>query len=307
MIGVVSASRPCLARTFLGQDSHSFPSLNTRECHITMRFDAGKRTQLPVMPEAIRICMKQTLRNLVMVSDKIPYVWEACFKLEIGCIYLTLAEYSATQVWDRLERCRSALIRELGPSGLTKFVFYKHVAKVKILVSSVPLAPTGRGLLWKLEDWTGNRTCDGLRTNIEHSNPGVVTAGRSNMLGSVFVMKQAGATSCGIQLTLERNDASDKVISSGRIFLFGKSRNARFLRNTGRRRCVITAFRLVMLRCFVHSPHNVIFVLGITYRSPTDMGTLTVLVRMVNHVATRFVGVCYAIGPTTSPVITGVL
>jgi len=206
----------------------SSPSPNARECHVTMRFDAGKRTQLPVTPEAIRIRMNQTLSNLGKVSDKTPYIREARSKLEIGCIYLTLAEHTAAQVWDRLERCRSTLIRELGPSGLTNFVFHKDVAKVKVLVSGVPLAPTGKGSLWKPEDWTGDRALDGLRTDIEGSNPGVVTAGRPNMLGSVFAMKQAGAIFCGIRFTLERNDARDKVLSSGRVFLFGKSRNARF-------------------------------------------------------------------------------
>jgi len=206
----------------------SSPSPNARERHITMRFDAGKRTQLPITPEAIRIHMNQTLSNLGKVSDKTPYVREARSKLEIGCIYLTLAEHTATQVWDRLERCRSTLIRELGPSGLTNFVFHKDVVKVKVLVSGVPLAPIARGSLWKPEDWTGDRAFDGLQTDIEGSNPGVVTAGRPNRLGSVFAMKQAGATSCGIRFTLERNDASDKVLSSSRVFLFGKSRNARF-------------------------------------------------------------------------------
>ena len=206
----------------------SSPSPNARERHITMRFDAGKRTQLPVTPEAIRIRLNQSLSNLGKVSDKTPYIREARSKLEIGCIYLTLAEHTATQVWDRLERCRSTLIRELGPSGLTNFAFHKDVEKVKILVSGVPLAPTGRGSLWKPEDWTGDRAFDGLRTDIEGSNPGVITAGRPNMLGSVFAMRQAGATSCGIRFTLERNEASDRVLSSGRVFLFGKSRNARF-------------------------------------------------------------------------------
>jgi len=198
------------------------------ERHITMRFETGKRTQLPVTPEAVRIRMNQTLSNLGKVCDKTPYIREARSKLEIGCIYLTLAEHTATQVWDRLERCRSTLLRELGPSGLTNFVFHKDVAKVKILVSGVPLAPTGRGSLWKPEDWSGDRAFDGLRTDIEGSNPGVITAGRPNMLGSVYAMKQAGATSCGIRFTLERNDASDRILSSGRVFLFGKSRNARF-------------------------------------------------------------------------------
>jgi len=180
------------------------PSPNAREGHITMRFDAGKRTQLPITPEAICIRMNQTLNNLGKVSDKIPYIWEARSKLEIGCIYLTLAEHTATQIWDRLELCRSTLIRELGPSALTNFVFHKDVAKGKISVSGVPQAPTGRGSLWKPEDWTGDRAFDGLRTDIEGSNPDIVTACRPNMLGSVFAMKQAGATSCGIRFTLER-------------------------------------------------------------------------------------------------------
>ena len=100
--------------------------------------------------------------------------------------------------------------------------------KVKILVSGVPLAPTGRGSLWKPEDWTGDTAFDGLLTDIEGSNPGIVTAGRPNMLGSVYAMKQASATSCGIRFTLERHDASDWVLSSWRVFLFGKSRNAGF-------------------------------------------------------------------------------
>jgi len=207
----------------------SSPSPDAGERHITMRFDAGKWTPLPITPEAIRIRMNQTLSNLGKVSDKTPYIREARSNLEIGCIYLTLAEHNGTQVWDRLEICPSTLIRELGPSGLTNFVFHKDVAKVKILVSGVPLAPTGRGSLWKPEDWTSDRAFDGRWTDIEGSNPGVVTAGRPNMLGSVYAMKQAGATSCGIRFTLERNDASDKVLSSGLIFLFGKSRNARFL------------------------------------------------------------------------------
>jgi len=103
------------------------PSPNARERHITMRFDAGQRTQLPVTPEAIRIRMNMTLSNLGKVYDKTPYIREAHSKLEIGCIYLTLAEHTATQIWDRLERCRSTLLRELGPSGLTNFVFHKDV------------------------------------------------------------------------------------------------------------------------------------------------------------------------------------
>jgi len=70
----------------------SSPSPDVRERHITIRFDAGKWTQRPVTPKAIRICMNQTLSNIGKVSEKTPYIREARSKLEIGCIYLTLAE-----------------------------------------------------------------------------------------------------------------------------------------------------------------------------------------------------------------------
>ena len=46
------------------------PSPNACKRHITMRFDAGTRTHLPVTPEAIRIRMNQSLSNLGKVSDK---------------------------------------------------------------------------------------------------------------------------------------------------------------------------------------------------------------------------------------------
>jgi len=55
----------------------SSPSADARERHVTMRFDAGKRTQLPITPEAIHIRMNQTLSNLGKVSSKTPYIREA--------------------------------------------------------------------------------------------------------------------------------------------------------------------------------------------------------------------------------------
>jgi len=80
-------------------------SLSPNPCarHITMSFDSGKRTQLPVTPETIRIRMNQTLSNLGKVSGKTPYIREARSKIEIGCIYLSLAEHTATEVWGGLE------------------------------------------------------------------------------------------------------------------------------------------------------------------------------------------------------------
>jgi len=61
----------------------SSPSPAARVRHVTMRFDAGKRTQLLVTPEAIRIRMNQTLSNLGKVCDRTPYIREARSKLRL--------------------------------------------------------------------------------------------------------------------------------------------------------------------------------------------------------------------------------
>jgi len=205
----------------------STPTPNARERHITIRFAAGKNVQLPLTPEAIRIRLNQTLSNLGKVGGNTPYFREARPRLNIGCIFLTLAEYTATDIWSRLEKCRTMLLREYGPSGLTDFAFARDVEKLKVLVSGVPLAPTGRGSIWKTDDWVGDKAYDGLRNDLERSNPGVVTAGRPNVLGSIYAMRKNNATSCAIRFVLERNTSVDNVIGRGRIFLFGVERNVR--------------------------------------------------------------------------------
>lgn len=138
-----------------------------------------------------------------------------------------MATYSADEIWDRLDRCKAALIREYGHLGLTAFDFARDTAKVKILVSGVPLAHTGQGSVWRVKDWTGDRAFDGLRNDLEGSNPGVVTAGRPNMLGSVYAMKSGGVTQCGIRFIVERSAAVNDVLRHGKIHLFGRARNVR--------------------------------------------------------------------------------
>ena len=83
--------------------SSASPRPNARVRHITMRFATGKRTQLPVTPDTIRIRINQSLSNMDKVANKTPYIREACSKLEIRCIYLTLADHTADQVWGRLD------------------------------------------------------------------------------------------------------------------------------------------------------------------------------------------------------------
>ena len=68
--------------------------------------------------------------------------------MEIGCSFLTLAQHSADDIWGRLEKCKVALVRDFGGLGLTAFDFARDVAKIKVPVSGVPLAPTGQGSIW---------------------------------------------------------------------------------------------------------------------------------------------------------------
>ena len=60
------------------------PSSDARERHITTRFDTGKRTQLPITPEAIRIWMNQTVSNLGKVSDKTRTFGKPAPSLKLG-------------------------------------------------------------------------------------------------------------------------------------------------------------------------------------------------------------------------------
>jgi len=203
------------------------PTPNTRERHVTMRFAAGKNVQLPVTLETIRIRLDQALSNMGKVGGSTPYFREARPRLNIGCIFLTLAEHTAAGIWGQLERCRATLLREYGPNGLTDFDFARDVENIKVLVSGVPLAPTGRGSIWKTDDWVGDKAYDGLRNDIEKSNTGVVTAGRPNVSGSIYAMRKNNATSCAIRDTLERNTAVNRVMQLGRVFLFRTERNVR--------------------------------------------------------------------------------
>ena len=91
----------------------------------------------------------------------------------------------------------------------------------------VPLADTGRGSLWKIEDWTNNRVYDGLRIDLENSNPDLVTVGRPNILGSIHAMKSYGHTTCSVRSTVEKSAASDAALCSSHICLRGGNRVVR--------------------------------------------------------------------------------
>lgn len=116
------------------------------------------------------------------------------------------------------------LMRDLS---LPDFGFFRDTQKLKILVAGVPLADVGRGASWYIKDWTNDRVYDGLRNDLERSNPGIVCAGRPNILGSVHAMKEARLTKCSIRFMVEKNSAVDVVLRSSRVCLRGGNRVAR--------------------------------------------------------------------------------
>ena len=99
---------------------------------------------------------------------------------------MTLSEHSAQQVDGLLEKAHAVLMRDFA---LPDFSFAHDTQLVQILIVGVPLADTSSGSLWRLEDWTNDKVYDGLRTDLEPSNPSLVTVGRPNIIGSIHAMK----------------------------------------------------------------------------------------------------------------------
>ena len=79
---------------------------------------------------------------------------------------------------------------------LPDFDFSRDTVKIKVVVRGFPLADTGRESIWHVEDWVNDKVYDGLRTDLECPNPGIITDGRPNILGSIHAIKEAKVTSC---------------------------------------------------------------------------------------------------------------
>ena len=198
-------------------------AIPARARHLTMRFTTRRGINLPegVTCEGIRSRINQSLANQGKIRGTTPYVREARLRNEIRCISLTLSGHAADKVWRMLDRCHAALMRDLG---LPDFSFAPNIPKIKVLVSGVPLSDTGRGSVWSTDGWTGDRAYDGLRVDLEQANPGVVVAGRLNLIGSIYAMKQAGMVHCSVHFLVKRNSAIEAAIKSGKIFLRGSKR-----------------------------------------------------------------------------------
>jgi len=112
--------------------------------------------------------------NLAKIRGTHSYLQESRLHGDIGCIFMTLSEHSAPQVEGSWGKVHAVLMRDFS---LPHFTFARDTQPVKILVIGVPLADTGSESVWKLEDSTNDKVYDSLRTDLEHSNPGIITVG----------------------------------------------------------------------------------------------------------------------------------
>ncbi|PUU79349.1 hypothetical protein B9Z19DRAFT_1125351 [Tuber borchii] len=208
------------------QPSVSPNPITARDRHVTMRFATRKSIALPhgCSAESIRARLNAFFANGTKIRGSHPYVREARLRADIGSIYMTLAEHSSEEIGGMLERAHAILMREFS---LPDFSFARDTKKLDILVASVPLADTGHGSVWRLEDWTNDRVYDGLRTDLERSNPGLITAGRPNIIGSLHAMRASNSTNCAIKFTVEKSSESDAVLRSARVCLRGGNRTVR--------------------------------------------------------------------------------
>src|SRR5205807_1909793 len=185
----VVTPRKTVQRTPLGHTSpqntappppSSSPTPNARSRHITMRFATRKEVNLPegVTVEGIQNRINLTLSNQGHIRGTAPYVRAGHIRNEIGCIFLTLSAHTMEELGNRLVKARVDLLRELK---LPEFEFQENREKVKIFVTGVPLADTGRGSIWRVESWTSDATFDGLRSDLEGSNNGMITAARPDI------------------------------------------------------------------------------------------------------------------------------
>ena len=149
-----------------------------------MRFATRKEVNLPegVTIEGIRNRINITLFGQGKIRGSMPYVRAGHIRNEIGCIFLTLSAHTMEELGNRLEKARVDLLRELQ---LPEFEFQENREKVKIFVTGVPLADTGHRSIWRVESWTSDATFDGLRSDLEGSNNGIITTARPDIMGSV--------------------------------------------------------------------------------------------------------------------------
>ncbi|KAG0643424.1 hypothetical protein HOY80DRAFT_1092885 [Tuber brumale] len=206
--------------------SFSSSTPNTCGLNLIMRFATRRKVLLPegVAAESIGNHINVTLSNSAKIRGTAPYVKVANIRAHVVCIFPSLANHSASELENRLDKAKVGLLRDLN---IREFQFQMDVEKVKIFVLGVTLADTGQGSIWAVEGCIGDKATDGLGTDLEASNPGVLTAARSEIMGSIYGMRQANTCTCTIKFVVEKNEVINEALQSGKIFLHGRTHSVR--------------------------------------------------------------------------------
>ena len=157
--------------------------------------------------------MNAVFSNSAKIEGSYPYLKEACRRANSGCIFMTFADHLAEQVNVLLGKVHTVLMWDFS---LPDFFFARDTLWVKILVTGVLLADTGRA------------HCGRSRTRLtimptmvfgwiwRIPTPGLIMVGRSNILGSIHAMKSSGQTTYSVKFIVEKSAASDAALRSSR-------------------------------------------------------------------------------------------
>ncbi|KAG0639031.1 hypothetical protein HOY80DRAFT_1046307 [Tuber brumale] len=187
----------------------SSPTPNARGRNLTLKFTKRRKVPLPegVTAESIRACINVTRSNSAKSCWCLPYIKVANIRACVTCIFLSLASHGSSELGNWHEKAKVGLRQHLN---IPDFELQMDVEKVKIFFPGELRTDTRRGSSYAVEGWLGNRAIDGLRSDLEASTPGVVTAAHPKMMESIYGMRLANAS-----------------LQSGMIFLHCWARNVR--------------------------------------------------------------------------------
>ncbi|KAG0639032.1 hypothetical protein HOY80DRAFT_1046329 [Tuber brumale] len=199
--GSENSSRAVGPTNFNSGPSSSAPMLSAHGRNVIMRYTTRREVLHPqgIAVESIRMRINQTLSNSAKIRGSTPYIKMANIWAHVGCIFLFLANHSAWELGNRLDKAKLCLLRDLN---IPELEFQMDIEKVKIFVTGVLLADTG-----------------------------VVTAAHPEIVGSIHGMRQGNACTCAIRFIVEKNEVVNEALRSEKIFLHCRARNVRVFSN----------------------------------------------------------------------------
>ncbi|KAG0637941.1 hypothetical protein HOY80DRAFT_1049591 [Tuber brumale] len=164
-----------------------------------MRFATRREDSLPegIIVESIKVHIKVTQSNCSKVRGITSYVKVANIRAHVGCIFLSLANHSASELRNRLDKAKVDLLCDLN---VPEFEFQMDVKKA-------------------MEASTSNRATDCPRHTPEASDPGLVTAACPKIMGSIHGMRQVNACTCATKVVVQKTKVIKEAPRSEKIFL----------------------------------------------------------------------------------------